>query len=399
MTPHRARLLLLFALFCFTAAPLARAADSPPLPERKAVGLEVLEQRITREQAQQKTLKKSLASAQHDVTQTKKSLIKTGKAIRAAEEKLAALEKKIARAQIHEQTLSARLEQEYGSISDLALALNRIRTLPPETLIARPGAPLETAQSAMLLQSALPAIESRAMSVSRDLDALAALQQQLKDDKADQEAERRILAAKERELDSLLQKRQQFYNATNINYARSAVHLERLAKEAENLKDLMAKLAAEEKKRAAAAAAKQKTKTRKSRTQDIPQQGPSNLPVAGLVTVGYGQTDEIGAKSQGLHVQSRPQALVSAPMGGVVRFAGAFKNYGQMVVLEHRGGYHSLIGGLGDINVRLDQKLDAGEPLGRMPSSASHEAPITLYYELRYQGQPVNPAKKLAGLP
>lgn len=400
-----------FALFIALAALIVPGlspsvqADTPPIPQRKA-GLERIEQQISEQKTQQKDLKTSLNKAQTQLGETKKALVSLGREMQNIEEKLNALHKKITRAEAHKKVLTARLEEHYGSLSDLALALNRIRRLPPETLIARPGAPLETAQSAMLLQSTLPAIESRTASLKEDLANLAVLQDELQQDKSAQEEKQSALAQKEKDLDSLLAQRQQLYTSTNINYARNTAHLDRLAKEAKDLKALLKKLEEEDRKRrqaevAAAAKANKAQRTARNNTPHrvaLPPTGPSNLPVAGTILTAYGQTDDIGAQSQGLHMQTRPQALVTAPMGGVVRFAGTFKNYGQMVVLEHRNGYHSLIGGLGSINVKPDDRLDAGEPLGRMPSSASHQGSLTLYYELRYQGHPVDPAQKLSGL-
>ncbi|MCB9995716.1 MAG: peptidoglycan DD-metalloendopeptidase family protein [Rhodospirillales bacterium] len=130
----------------------------------------------------------------------------------------------------------------------------------------------------------------------------------------------------------------------------------------------------------------------------MPNKGTARLPVSGFITVGYGTTDEIGAYSQGIKLEARPGSLAVAPMGGIVRFAGQFKNYGNMVIIEHKNGYHSLIAGLHRIDAPVEGRINAGEPIGQLPLTSSRGGRPALYYELRRNGQPVNPADMIADL-
>ena len=88
--------------------------------------------------------------------------------------------------------------------------------------------------------------------------------------------------------------------------------------------------------------------------------------------------------------------MVVAPMGGVIRFAGFFKNHGKIIIIEHEKGYHSLIAGLGKIDTIVGQTVDAGAPIGTMPGLKNKRP--RLYYELRYKGKPVNPSIKFSEL-
>jgi len=101
-------------------------------------------------------------------------------------------------------------------------------------------------------------------------------------------------------------------------------------------------------------------------------------------------------KSEGLTLKGERSGIVSAPMGGVIRFAGTFKNYGKMVIIEHKGGYHSLIAGMEKMNATVNQSVLSGEPIGKLSKSAksSHH----LYFELRHKGKAVHPKKRIAGL-
>ena len=87
-----------------------------------------------------------------------------------------------------------------------------------------------------------------------------------------------------------------------------------------------------------------------------------------------------------------------APMGGVVRYVGYFKNYGNIVIIEHKGGYHSLIGGFESIETAIQRQVKSGEPIGKLPSKSSYGASPSLYYELRYNGQSVDPSVKFSEL-
>ena len=91
-------------------------------------------------------------------------------------------------------------------------------------------------------------------------------------------------------------------------------------------------------------------------------------------------------------MQTRPGAQVIAPFDGVVLFAGPFKGYGNLLIIEHGDGYHSLLSGLERLDVGVGQNVLTGEPVGIM----STEGPQKLYIEFRKEGQPVNPGSWFA---
>ena len=131
--------------------------------------------------------------------------------------------------------------------------------------------------------------------------------------------------------------------------------------------------------------------TQLSALTPIGPMGTGRLPVQGMVKIRYGESDEIGAISQGLTIVARPSSVVVAPFGGVVHYAGPFKKYGTIILMEHKNHYHSLVAGLGKIDAFVGQSVEAGEPLGRLPDYAGR-----LYYELRLNGNPINPARQIA---
>jgi septal ring factor EnvC (AmiA/AmiB activator) len=116
-------------------------------------------------------------------------------------------------------------------------------------------------------------------------------------------------------------------------------------------------------------------------------------PASGELMRRYGENDELGVTSKGLTFETRPAAQVIAPYDGRVLFAGPFRGYGQILIIEHGDGYHSLLAGLDRVESPVGQWLVAGEPVGVMPKGATKPH---LYLELRHNGQPINPLPWLA---
>ncbi|WP_155903398.1 murein hydrolase activator EnvC family protein, partial [Azospirillum brasilense] len=113
------------------------------------------------------------------------------------------------------------------------------------------------------------------------------------------------------------------------------------------------------------------------------------LPVGGRVTVRYGEADRYGATSRGVTIQARAGSTVVSPQAGTIVFAGPFRGYGQILIVEHSHGYHSLIAGFGRIDTAVGRRVATGEPIGLMPADGSPD----LYFELRRHGQPINPQR------
>jgi len=116
-------------------------------------------------------------------------------------------------------------------------------------------------------------------------------------------------------------------------------------------------------------------------------------PVSGRLMRRFGENDELGVASKGLTLETRDGAQVIAPYDGRVLFAGPFKGYGQILIIEHGDGYHSLLAGLDRVEGTVGQWLVAREPVGTM---ARGEQKPRLYLELRHDGQPINPLPWMA---
>ena len=113
------------------------------------------------------------------------------------------------------------------------------------------------------------------------------------------------------------------------------------------------------------------------------------LPVRGRVIQRYGDTTMGGGTAKGITMQTRQAAQVVSTFDGTVLFAGPFKDYGNLIIIEHDAGYHTLLSGLTRIDCAVGQSVLTGEPVGIM----SAQKPEKLYIEFRQNGQPINPSE------
>jgi septal ring factor EnvC (AmiA/AmiB activator) len=110
------------------------------------------------------------------------------------------------------------------------------------------------------------------------------------------------------------------------------------------------------------------------------------LPVAGRTVRGFGETGDNGLSARGLQLSPAGGAQVVAPAAGRIAFAGPFRGFDRIVIIEHANGFTSLVTGLARVDARVGDELVAGAPLG----VAEPGRPV-VGFELRRDGVPVNP--------
>jgi len=378
-------------------------AESTPVPPQKTQSLEILKDKIATEEANQAKLSQKAKEAEKGIASAKSNMVDLSAQIRKNENSQRDLEKRVAALSIEEETLTKKLESDHGSMASTILALERMRRVPPELLIVRPGAPLETAQTALLLQNLLPALDKRAKAISQDLEKLRDVQKKLGEDRQELLATKSALDKQNAELAKLMDSREKEFKTANSAYRASAVRAERYAAEAQSLSELVARIEEDNRRTAAdvekPAEKEEPFKPRKKKAAP-PLKGLSKgiWPVSGRTIARFGDQDEWGAEILGIKIGASPKAVVVTPLKGTVKYSGTFRNYGQLVIVDHDNGYHSLIAGLSQAQVAIGQSLKAGEPLGYMPSSSSQGDALTLYYELRRDGEAVDPAYLFADL-
>ncbi|MEM6781088.1 MAG: peptidoglycan DD-metalloendopeptidase family protein [Pseudomonadota bacterium] len=384
-----------FLLLLFLCSIVYESASAQaPVPQSRQQALDEVESDLKHKKAEIKALEEKAAALKKQLKSTQSDLVDMAGKIKKQESKLSVIENRIFEYTKESQDIQSRLDRDRGSMGAMILAVERIRRVPPEALVLKPGAPYETAQTAMLLQSILPQIHNRSESYKADVNRLAELLEKLEAERKIALTEKQALEKDYADMETLVEKRKGMVAQSNSDYQQRSKEIKAISNQAASLKDLVAKLE-EDKKRAQTRDTVRQAVYRQPET--LPRAGQGQLPISGFIHTAFGQTDEIGAKSQGIKVEGRSGGLVVAPMAGKVQFAGIFKNYGELIIIEHEKGYHSLIAGLDRIDIVVEQVLNAGEPVGILPKAQGGEKPL-LYFELRKNGKPINPAQKIANL-
>lgn len=410
------------ALVALTAASAVAAEPSPK------DDLSRIEQSLKAEQKRHEELKRKSEALARDLQSVKKKMVGAASTVQRHEQDLTRLESRLGELQKQQHALQVKIDRRGDQMVTVIAALQRLAWRPTEALIAQPTPPSETVRSAILLRTAVPAIEASARDLRTDLDKLSATRAQVKGQKDRIASVTQELAKTHNELKQLFADKGSMQQQTEQASDEAAQRMQALVREASDLKDLIAKLEAERarqreaarvaaierakqereaaQKAAAAArtaedkakvlAAEQKaTRERERRTAAIPQapkgfdqtRGRLPLPVVGEITQQYGQLTRAGIHSKGIMLETRRRAQVTTPYDGVVLFAGPFRGYGQLLIIEYGDGYHILLAGMDRIDAAVGQSLLAGEPVGVMTDASSPE----LYVELRHDGQPINP--------
>ncbi|PWC36784.1 metallopeptidase [Azospirillum sp. TSO22-1] len=408
MTP--AFLLLLFTTPAF-------AQDEAPNQTLRRV-----EQEIQADKARQRDLERQSEAIRKELADLRNRLVGLAEQARAQESELGELERTLAALEDEERAQAAKLDAERQNIARLLAALQRLSRVPPEVVMATPDGPVDTLRSALLLRDTVPALRERADALAAALQRLADVRERLEGQRVRTLSVRANLTSREGEIAALVARREALSRQTDEERRSIAQHMARLASQAGDLRQLMerveqerratietaARLEAgrlqEERRAAEQRSAEQKEADRKAakaaRTEVVAVQRPPDLPIlngglrlpaGGTVIARYGEQDRFGGTSRGVTISARAGTPILAPYAGSVMFAGPFRGYGQILIVEHSNGYHSLIAGLGRIDTSVGKHVSTGEPVGLMPSPA--DGTPDLYFELRRHGQPINPER------
>ena len=304
----------------------------------------------------------------------------------------------------------ARLEQQQRPLIELTAALQQLSRQPPVSVLAQPGSLTDMVHARAVLDAVMPVIERRTAGVRRELDALRATQQQLSI----------ALKALSSSKIQLAERRDALTRLENEGRLRSrdlmsSAQLEAdralgLGEKARDIVELMDSLEADGTVRAELAElAGPVPRPRDPAAASVPDantaappptaqtadeaelsQGAYRLPVVGRIVAGLGEVNDSGVRSRGITVAARPGGQVVAPAPGRIGFAGDYRGYGKIVIIDHGGGWTSLLTGMIGLSVGVGDTLEAGAPIGR---AGSNDSRITI--ELRRAGRPVDIAQML----
>ena len=405
--------------------------------------LQAIERQLKEDQAQAEKLHRRAEAIEAEIQALRATSIDAARRAQDYETRLFTLEAKLGELERREADKVAGLKARRTQLRGTLAALQRIALQPTDALIVAPGSPVDTVRSAMLLRVAIPEIERRALRLRDDLDALAELRQRIALQRDDLTATNRALDAERQRITDLIGRKLAARAAATAEQKAAQARAARLAAQAKDLRDLMARIerdsdiraeaaeAAEAKARQRAQTEAQERVERQAREQEaraepeapaapavtpappppetvgrlalvkpdnirsFPDSGATLVvPARGRLVLRYGQSGGGNGESKGITIRGRRGAQVVAPFDGQVVYAGPFRRYGQILIIEHGGRYHTLLAGLDRIDAVVGQWLLAGEPVGVLGSP--QDGHPELYLELRRAGQPINPLPWLA---
>ena len=308
-----------------------------------------------------------------------------------------------------------RLAERGAALAPLLPLIERMALYPAETMLAMPGSPQDTVRGLAVLHgfalrleqdaAALRAEQATVQALERDIAAALPRLRSAEAAQAAQAAEldRQIEAAHagrrhadDVAADAARRAAIEAARADTLRSALAAMEAERARAEARARDDAAR---AERKRQDAQAAEARRRQVALARPAGpgVDQRGPLVAPVAGQVVRNWGDSTDAGP-AQGVSYRAPPLARVVAPCNGRVAFAGPFRSYGVLLILDCGGGLHFVLAGLDRLDVGVGAVVQRGEPVGVMPGwdpesvGSAGAARPALYIELRRDGSPVNPA-------
>ncbi|CAH1658097.1 Peptidoglycan DD-metalloendopeptidase family protein [Hyphomicrobiales bacterium] len=399
---------------------LAREAQQKAAEKQeREAELKAIEQRLAGNTEARASLEKEIAGIRADRAALNKALLDTAGKTQAGEERLGALEKRLALLQSSETAIRRSLDGRRGLIAEVLAALQRIGRRPPPAVLVRPEDILEAVRASMLLGSVVPELRQEIEILATDLGELVRLRDNIASEKLRIGAEMEQLASERQRLASLIEaRREREANAARDVEAQAALGKE-LAGQARSMRDFVEKIekeisVANKAADAARQAIEQETREQRERMTALAFKDPARLapkiafsdakgllalPVAGSRLRGFGDPDGAGGTIRGISLETRASALVSAPSDGWVVYAGPFRSFGQLLILNAGGGYYILLAGMQRIDVALNQFVLAGEPVATMGETSEAAATTVgvgtgqpvLYIEFRKDGVSIDP--------
>ncbi|MFT4275681.1 MAG: peptidoglycan DD-metalloendopeptidase family protein [Rhodopseudomonas sp.] len=363
---------------------------------------------------QQDKLKADLAAIGADRTKLNQELIDVAAKVRTVETRISDAEARLRPLDARETEIRTSLDQRRDEIGEVLAALQRAGRRAPPALLVRPEDALESLRTAILLGAVVPELRTRAERLATDLGELIAVRQKIATERDQLAADRSRMTTDQTRLTALVEERQRQQSAVEKDIESERGRALTLSRQVDSLQGLIAKMEQDLKSAAkAAAAADQKGapasgKPNLAALKDPGRLSPAiafasakgmlRLPVNGTKIREFGRPDGVGGVERGISLATRAGAQITTPCDGWVVYAGPFRSYGQLLILNAGGGYHVLIAGMERISVNIGQFVLTGEPVATMGSTsrvasilAANASQPVLYVEFRKDGTPIDP--------
>ena len=396
----------LMVLILSLAGSIAHAQDADPTTK-----LNQVEQNLQTSQSLQSKLTADIEAAVNAQAEISVKLIALSKTLESQQSAAQLADAKIQELGAEAIIIRSSLAEKQDHLSELLAGLQRLEQNPPPALVVEPENILEALRGAMMFGAVVPEMRDQALELQTNLKRLEAIETETKDSKKTLIEAQTALRQSQVELKNLQTENKALAITSARDLETEKQHAADLTNQAATLKQLIAALEVERQRIEAAKTAEAKLKEQaeqKAREALLKPpaiftltKGKLEYPVQGNILKQFGEDNGLGTNLDGLAIASPAQAYVTSPIDGKVEFAGPFRTYGQLLILNAGEGYLVLLAGMNQISVEIGQSIRAGEPLGRMgegPSSVAligneaNNAHPVLYVEFRKNNDPVDPS-------
>jgi septal ring factor EnvC (AmiA/AmiB activator) len=361
--------------------------------------------------AERRALEGQRGDASHKLRDADEQVGRNGRALRETEQALTREQRMLAKLQQRRDALQSTLAGKRAELAQLLRAAYAVgEDAPLKALLSQDQ--LADAQRTLAYHGYLQRDRAkRIRELTSELEQVRVLEQQIAERQAALDAARREQRARLAELERARRERAGLVAQLDRKYQDRAGREQALGRDAKALQDLLARLRAAAAKAAAeraaaeraakAAAAKNPKTTRPGSSTSTPlrkpdvsgpplQVGGLSWPVAGSLVARYGGTLPDGRASEGVLIAAAPGTTVHAVADGRVVFADWMNGYGLILIVDHGNGYMSLYAHNDALLRDAGDNVKRGDALASVGNSGGQGRPA-LYFELRRNGQPVNP--------
>lgn len=417
MRTGRWRGCLIAALLC-CAVPAGAQQATPPEKPKSQDELRGVEREIERSTFEQRRLGFEIENLSAEAQTLRNQLLEVARRVRAAEDRMATAETRLEDIAAREGALRLSLIAREKVTIEVLAAMQRIGRKAPPALLVSPEDVLSSMRAAILLGAVVPELRDEALALVTDLRALVDLRRDASETRARLGGERDRIAGERTRLSDLIDTRQKQIGISRERLESEKTKVASLSREARSLRDLIARSETEiigspqavefarrapPPKRSADQVAALQAGAREAwrlqpRRAFTEMRGGLPLPVSGGAIRNFGQPDGMGGTERGITIQSIRDATVTAPADAWVHFAGPYRGYGHLVILNVGNGYHVVMAGMAKLSVEIGQFVLAGEPIGNLglspaitPGENIASSRPSLYVEFRKDGAPVDP--------
>lgn len=395
---------LSLAFFLFTA-PANAVPIAPKKPALSARNLAEVEAEAKKAQQEKQQLEKQAQKIKNELNEVNRKMISAAQKIQDGEDMLRQKQEELEKLQQHLSESELKFRAENDILIGTLSALQNLALRPSEAVLVQPLSPVEVMRSSILLRGSVHSLRERAEIIRQNIEDIGNQKAEIAKRLADLEKQNKQLAQQQTELKKLSQQKGKMYDQVSSQSKEAQQRATQLASQAVSLRDLVEKLEKqkelqrkqqEEKAKLARIKAADDARASKSVGASASNFGRSKgklfYPARGPIVTKFHEEMSKGVVSNGIDIKTAKNAQVVAPFDGTVIFAGPFKNFANLLIIDHGDGFTSLLSGLGETDAKVGQMLLAGEPVGTMSSGQNTK----LHMEIRKDSRPINPQEWLS---